>query len=170
MISKTTFGITAGVLGSLFVGYCLYFDRKRRSDPLFRQKLKEKRKAEKEKEKRKTTPASDVELPNLNDPEAVQKFFLEQVQTGEELLAQGLFEQGVEHLSNAVAVCAQPTQLLQLLQQTLPPQVFGMLMKKIGETSQRIAKMSSSSSGGKTAAPSGFKAPEATIEEEDDLE
>lgn len=165
MISKTTFGIAAGVLGSLFVGYCIYFDRKRRSDPLFRQKLKEKRKAEKEKAKRKATPASEVELPNLNDPEAVQKFFLEQVQTGEELLAQGLFEQGVEHLSNAVAVCAQPTQLLQLLQQTLPTQVFAMLMKKVGETNQRIKRQAAASSG-----PTSFKAPEATIQEEDDLE
>ena len=41
MLSKSTFGIFAGVAGTLFIGYCIYFDRKRRSDPLFRQKLKE---------------------------------------------------------------------------------------------------------------------------------
>jgi len=39
MISKTTLGVAAGLVG--VVAYCFYFDRKRRSDPLFRQKLKE---------------------------------------------------------------------------------------------------------------------------------
>lgn len=43
MISRTTAGVVAGVAGTLFIGYCIYFDRKRRSDPLFRQKLKERK-------------------------------------------------------------------------------------------------------------------------------
>lgn len=30
-----------------------------------------------------------VKLPDLKDPEAVQKFFLEEIQLGEELLSQG---------------------------------------------------------------------------------
>lgn len=29
----------AGLLGSLFVGYCIYFDRKRRSDPNYKKKV-----------------------------------------------------------------------------------------------------------------------------------
>lgn len=33
--------IAAGVAGISFLGYCIYFDRQRRSDPLFKQKLKE---------------------------------------------------------------------------------------------------------------------------------
>ena len=28
-----------GMLGSLFVGYCVYFDRKRRSDPDYKKKV-----------------------------------------------------------------------------------------------------------------------------------
>ena len=55
------------------------------------------------------------------------------MQLGEELLANGELEEGVEHLSNAVAVCGQPTQLLQVLQQTLPPQVFQMLLARLPE-------------------------------------
>ena len=35
--------LAAGVAGISFLGYCIYFDRKRRSDPLFKQKLKERR-------------------------------------------------------------------------------------------------------------------------------
>lgn len=144
MLSKSTFGIFAGVAGTLFIGYCIYFDRKRRNDPLFRQKLKEKRSKQKKTPggrgpRGTTSSSSEIPLPDLKDPEAVQKFFLEQVQLGEELLAQGDFENGVEHLSNAVAVCGQPQHLLQVLQQTLPQQVFEMLVQKLPATSKRIS-------------------------------
>ncbi|XP_014806349.1 PREDICTED: mitochondrial import receptor subunit TOM20 homolog [Calidris pugnax] len=77
-------------------------------------------------------------LPDLKDAEAVQKFFLEEIQLGEELLAQGEYEKGVDHLTNAIAVCGQPQQLLQVLQQTLPPPVFQMLLTKLPTISQRI--------------------------------
>lgn len=33
--------VAAGLCGALLLGYCLYFDRKRRSDPLFRTRLRE---------------------------------------------------------------------------------------------------------------------------------
>uniref|UniRef100_A0A2I3GP11 Mitochondrial import receptor subunit TOM20 homolog n=1 Tax=Nomascus leucogenys TaxID=61853 RepID=A0A2I3GP11_NOMLE len=75
--------IAAGVCGALFIGYCIYFDRKRRSDPNFKNRLRERRKKQK---------------------------------------------LGVDHLTNAIAVCGQPQQLLQVLQQALPPPVFQMLL------------------------------------------
>lgn len=105
-----------------------------------------------------------LQLPDLKDAEAVQKFFLEEIQHGEELLAQGNppppppkshsrlvavlqykcfdasptgdYEKGVDHLTNAIAVCGQPQQLLQVLQQTLPPPVFQMLLTKLPTISQ----------------------------------
>lgn len=40
MISKTAMGIAVGIAG-IVVGYCFYFDQKRRSDPEFKKKLKE---------------------------------------------------------------------------------------------------------------------------------
>uniref|UniRef100_G3NAH7 Uncharacterized protein n=1 Tax=Gasterosteus aculeatus aculeatus TaxID=481459 RepID=G3NAH7_GASAC len=60
-----------------------------------------------------------LQLPDLKDAEAVQKFFLEEIQLGEELLAQGDYEKGVDHLTNAIAVCGKPQQ------QTLIRQVGG---------------------------------------------
>lgn len=45
-------------------------------------------------------------------------------------------ETGVDHLTNAIAVCGQPQQLLQVLQQTLPPPVFQMLLTKLPTISQ----------------------------------
>lgn len=59
-----------------------------------------------------------------------------QVQKGEELLGAGDEEGGVEHLSNAVAVCGQPNQLLQVLQQTLPPHVFQLLLLRLPAAGQ----------------------------------
>uniref|UniRef100_A0AAX7TZG1 Translocase of outer mitochondrial membrane 20 n=1 Tax=Astatotilapia calliptera TaxID=8154 RepID=A0AAX7TZG1_ASTCA len=84
-----------------------------------------------------------AKLPDLKDAEAVQKFFLEEIQLGEELLAQGDYEKGVDHLTNAIAVCGQPQQLLQVLQQTLPPPVFQMLLTKLPSISQRIVSAQS---------------------------
>ncbi|XP_017279733.1 translocase of outer mitochondrial membrane 20 [Kryptolebias marmoratus] len=134
MMSGRTTAVFAGACGVLFVAYCIYFDRKRRSDPRFKEKLRERRK----KQVVSSESAGVFKLPDLKDPEAVQKFFLEEIQLGEELLSQGDFESGVDHLTNAIAVCGQPQQLLQVLQQTLPPPVFQMLLTKLPTISQRI--------------------------------
>ena len=90
--------IAAGVCGALFIGYCIYFDRKRRSDPNFKNRLRERRKKQKLAKER----AGLSKLPDLKDAEAVQKFFLEETQRGEELLAPGDYEKGVDHLTNAL--------------------------------------------------------------------
>lgn len=55
----------------------------------------------------------------------------------------GDYEKGVDHLTNAIAVCGQPQQLLQVLQQTLPPPVFQMLLTKLPTISQ-VRNLSSS--------------------------
>lgn len=51
-------------------------------------------------------------------------------------VSSGDYEKGVDHLTNAIAVCGQPQQLLQVLQQTLPPPVFQMLLTKLPSISQ----------------------------------
>jgi len=79
----------------------------------------------------------------LRDQAAVQQFFLSEIQLGEELLSQGDVEGAVEHLGSAISVCGHPQQLLQILQSTLPPQVFHILIQRlpmIGQVSQRHRK------------------------------
>ncbi|KAK8379268.1 hypothetical protein O3P69_019255 [Scylla paramamosain] len=131
---RNALGVVCGVAGAIFVGYCLYFDHRRRSDPNFKKKLRERRR----RAHRGRASGGAVTWPNLKDQEAVQKFFLSEVQAGEELLAQGEIEGGVDHLSRAVAVCGQPQQLLQVLQQTLPPQVFQLLLHKLPSVGESI--------------------------------
>ncbi|EHB13813.1 Mitochondrial import receptor subunit TOM20-like protein, partial [Heterocephalus glaber] len=131
--------------------YCIYFDCKRQSDPNFKNRLHERRKKQKlAKEK-----AGLSKLPDLKDAEAVQKFFLRAGDLAQwfrclpckrkdpKLLAQGEYEKAVDHLTNAAAVCGQPQQLLQVLQQTLPPAMFQMLLTKLPTISQRIVSAQS---------------------------
>lgn len=47
------------------------------------------------------------------------------------MLALGEVDGGVEHLANAVAVCGQPAQLLTVLQKTLPPPIFQILVQRL---------------------------------------
>uniref|UniRef100_A0A6M2DGP5 Putative mas20 protein import receptor n=1 Tax=Xenopsylla cheopis TaxID=163159 RepID=A0A6M2DGP5_XENCH len=136
IINRTTIGIAAGVCGTLLLGYCYYFDQQRRKDPDFKKKLRERRRAKKNARSQKPTG-----MPDLRDHEAVQRFFLQEVQLGEELLASGDLDGGVEHLTIAVAVCGQPTQLLQVLQQTLPPQVFHLLLQRLPQVGSRLEKI-----------------------------
>ena len=56
------------------------------------------------------------------------------------MLAQGDFANGVEHLANAVVVCSQPQQLLNVLSNTLPPQVFQLLIQQIAITGRQVNK------------------------------
>lgn len=72
-----------------------------------------------------------TKIPDLRTQEAVQKFFLSEVQLGEELLAQGDIDGAVEHLGSAIAVCGQPAHLLEIFQSTLPPQVFHVLVQRL---------------------------------------
>ena len=62
---------------------------------------------------------------------AAQEFFLNEVQLGEEALASGDMEGCVEHLLAALKVAGNPTQLLQMYQQALPPDVFQMLVQRL---------------------------------------
>lgn len=67
----------------------------------------------------------------MKDENAVQKFFLDSVAKGEEYLAMNDHENCVKELTNAIAVCGQPQQLLQVFRSTLPPQVFQMLISNL---------------------------------------
>lgn len=42
-INKTAIGIAAGLAGTLFIGYCIYFDKKRRNEPDYKKKVRERK-------------------------------------------------------------------------------------------------------------------------------
>ncbi|XP_070606312.1 TOMM20-like protein 1 isoform X1 [Erythrolamprus reginae] len=122
--------LLAGACGLALLGYCVYFDRKRRNAEGFKERLREKRRKDKK------TKEHETELHKLKESEDIQQFFLQEIQLGELWLARGQQKKSVEHLINAISVCAQPNQLMQVLEQTLPPQVFEMLVRNIPYTMQ----------------------------------
>ncbi len=156
-----TVGIMAGIGAAAFLGYCIYFDQKRRSAPDFKEKLRAKRKAK----ALNNQSSGNIKLPNLSDQEAVQKFFLQEVQLGEELLSQGDVENGVEHLSMAVAVCGQPHSLLGVLQQTLPQQIYGLLLQSLDAAQRKVRSHAASTIQGLQKKP--VEASENAMDEED---
>ena len=98
---------------------------------------------------------------------------IQEVQLGEELLATGDIQNGVEHLSLAVAVCGQPHSLLSVLQQTLPPQIYQLLLQNLDVAQQKVRMHASSSMmnsmmrgpGGMGGGPAGNR--ESSLEAED---
>ncbi|XP_067319177.1 TOMM20-like protein 1 [Anolis sagrei] len=122
-----------GACGLAFLAYCLYFDRKRRGRPDFRRRLRERRRKENEKAKER-----DAKVCKLNDAAKLQDFFLQEIQLAELWLGKGEAKKSTEHLANAISVCTHPDQLMQVLEQTLPPQVFEMLLHSIPHAVQRL--------------------------------
>ena len=161
-MKASTVGIVSGLGAAAFIGYCVYFDHKRRSHPDFKKKLKEKRKLQHKKD----GGAGDVNLPDLSDQEAVQRFFLQEVQLGEQLLSEGAVESGVSHLAMAVAVCGQPQALLGVLQQTIPPQVYALLLQNLVVAQRKVRSHAVSSIPGLRPTASS----EATLGTIEDLE
>ncbi|XP_060604136.1 mitochondrial import receptor subunit TOM20 homolog [Ruditapes philippinarum] len=138
MLSKTSLGIAAAGAGICFLGYCIYFDKKRRSDPDFRQKLKEKRRKNANKPTSRGGSASTTKFPDPNNQEACQQYFMQEIQLGEMLLSNGQIEEGVDHLANAVVICGQGQHLMQVFSQTLPPEVVSLLTIRIPIVRQRL--------------------------------
>ena len=101
LVSRTSISVLAAVAGTLFVSYCIYFDRKRRSDPEFKKKLRDSKlfpisfdwlsmnnsefiflnffDSIERKHRKNVSKEGSSSLPDLKDHEAVQQFFLREV-------------------------------------------------------------------------------------------
>uniref|UniRef100_A0A8D2ILQ6 TOMM20-like protein 1 n=1 Tax=Varanus komodoensis TaxID=61221 RepID=A0A8D2ILQ6_VARKO len=114
--------LLAAACGLAVLGFCLYFDAKRRSAPDFPRRLRESEWRRRRRGRRWLMKIYTAK---------VQEFFLQEIQLGELWLARGEHKKSIGHLANAVAVCTHPNQLMQVFEQTLPPQVFEMLVRSI---------------------------------------
>jgi import receptor subunit TOM20 len=132
MMSVLAGGICAG-----FLAYCVYFDRKRRSDPNFKTKLREKRLKE-EIEKHEKTSQNDY--PDLSTSTGLESFFVSEMQLGQQLLSTGDIENGTEHIAFAVLVTPNKEELLGFLSSQLPDDVFQMIVRKIPKCGEKLIK------------------------------
>lgn len=133
----TFLGLGLGAL--MFLGYCVYFDRKRRSDPNYRRLVHERRHRQRLQTMRRHVADREPVAMALdpNDQAALELYFLSEMKTGEELISQGRLDAGLTHLANAIALCAQPAKLLEILQATFPECIFRPLVAKLLEMRQR---------------------------------
>jgi len=162
-MSKTL--IAGGIAATTFVVYCFYYDYKRRSDPMYKKKLRERRRAERNKAKE---DELDIPMPKTMDPNSLQKFFMEQVQTGEEKLGLGDYKGAVKHFASAVLHCGQGYQLLQILQSTMPPEAYKMFMEFLPKAQAKYSQrmMSKGAPKSKEAPAQAKAATERVIAEE----
>ncbi|XP_012785932.2 TOMM20-like protein 1 isoform X2 [Ochotona princeps] len=126
---RSRLGLLAALaaLGAVaFLGYCVYFDRKRRGDPGFKRRLRDKRRAEQQR-----AEARGAQLWDPARNAKLQEVFLREIQMGELWLSRGQHGMGVEHLTNALLLCGQPRELLRVYRYTLPSKVFEMLLQRI---------------------------------------
>ncbi|KAH8383836.1 hypothetical protein KR009_010858 [Drosophila setifemur] len=129
----TPFRFLASLSFLMFAGYCVYFDNKRRNDPDFKKKLRNRRRHG---QSGTSTPTGGAVHLSEKD---IETYFMTQIQKGEGLISSGDIEGGVDHLINAILVCSQPSKLLQVLQSTLPMEIFTMMLVKMHalESSER---------------------------------
>ncbi|ORZ21253.1 MAS20 protein import receptor-domain-containing protein [Absidia repens] len=141
--SKQVALIAAGVAVTAGVGYLIYFDQKRRSDPSFRKQLKKERKkvAKKEKVEKEEAEQSVKDLITQvmqlaaqetlpSTPEEKEKYFMAQVAKGEALCSQGptAYQDAVVPFYLALKVYPAPLELIMIYQKTIPEPVFQILV------------------------------------------
>lgn len=131
----------AGICGSLFIGYCIYFDKKRRSDPDYKKKVIARRKKEAALAKRQRNgPGIKIAKPDidLNDPSALEEFLMTEMTLANQELMQGNVPDCISHLVNFVVYSGNPKNALTSLQHTLPPTIFELLIQVYASLEKKV--------------------------------
>ncbi|KAG9104193.1 hypothetical protein FRC06_004618 [Ceratobasidium sp. 370] len=145
--TRTLVAISAASAAAALAGYLVYFDYKRRTDPEFRKKLrKEKKKVAKTAKPDDAPDAAQAGhsqddlkklLARINAepaptlPGEREKYFLDQVGIGEQLLTRGPAFEVPAALSfyRALRSYPSPVEIIMVFQNTLPPHIFAIVME-----------------------------------------
>ncbi|KAJ3126568.1 hypothetical protein HK098_007397 [Nowakowskiella sp. JEL0407] len=144
-VREILFG-TAAATAIAFIGYLIYFDRRRQTDPEFRKMIRARRLKALEnyrnaENSRKTAAMAssmnaaqldlDDEEPLPRTPAEKEAYFVKQLHKGDELMQKGpaYFPAAAACLFRAVKVHPNPMQIMMMLQQAMPEQVFNMVME-----------------------------------------
>lgn len=137
------------VLGVAGLGYAVYFDHKRRNDPVFRQSLlKQSKKSSKasKKEAAKRAQREDGFIQDLLQEarapgtfpagvEEREQYFLKYVSLGEQLFAMGSdkYLEAAAAFFKALKVYPQPVELIMIYQKAVPKEVFDTIMRIVSK-------------------------------------
>ncbi|KAI7690036.1 Mitochondrial import receptor subunit TOM20 -like protein [Sarcoptes scabiei] len=116
-----------------FLAYCVYFDRKRRSDPNFKAKLKQTAKRSKDND-------DDLDVPIFTSNEEKQAYFVNQIKKAEMMLQSGEYEKAVIHFAKAGVVSGSKKEFFDMIQKNLPSPLFSMTAQCYAVINQRYLK------------------------------
>lgn len=148
MSAGRTFTITALLAAVSAVGYAIYFDHQRRSNPTFRQSLKkriakQKKELQENNKKDQIAKAQDIvrfleedlvrdPLPSSDDANAQQMAFSAYIEQGDRLAAvPGNEPEAASKFYKALTVYPNPTELLSIYQKSLPEALYENLVLMI---------------------------------------
>ncbi|KAI9316054.1 hypothetical protein BX666DRAFT_2019641 [Dichotomocladium elegans] len=156
MKPKTFAILGAGIAVSAAIGYLVYFDHKRRSDPELRKQMKRERKKAKKAVKAAEEEAKAGKLRLIDSvleaitketlpttAEGKEQYFMAQVAAGEQLCNAGpeFYEQAVLPFYKALKVYPAPLELIMIYQKTVPEPVFQLVVQIMAlEQNKRQAK------------------------------
>lgn len=73
-------------------------------------------------------------IPGIKDPRDQQTLLLHEIQRAEDLMTSGKFERAVTHFANAIAICNDPHNMVMALRESLPDDVFDLLLKVLANS------------------------------------
>merc|ERR1712050_282915 len=138
-------GMKIGLAATAFVGWAVWYDKRRRSRPDYKKNLVEKRKNELIEERKKNDPSYYVnEIPLCTTPtsqQQIQIYTMQNIQKGEEFLEVQEYQKGAAYIACGLAYMPEQMYLatLQQLAQGLPPQVVK-LVRECGLVARPRAK------------------------------
>ncbi|PWZ03195.1 MAS20-domain-containing protein, partial [Testicularia cyperi] len=137
------------VLGVAGIGYAIYFDHKRQTDPAFRKSLKKDNKKTVKASKREAAKRAKEEdkfieelLAEVRSPgtfpagvEEREQYFLKYVSLGEQLFAMGAdkYLEASAAFFKALKVYPQPVELIMIYQKAVPKEVFDTIMRIVSK-------------------------------------
>ncbi|GAM90195.1 hypothetical protein ANO11243_082360 [Dothideomycetidae sp. 11243] len=136
---------TVGTFTALALGYAVYFDHKRRTDPGFRRQLKKAAKAASKQEKISAVSAERERAVQIRaavdeaneegfptDPEKTEVYFMQQVEQGEIMTAEGSDPIGAALcFYRALKVYPQPRELIGIYDKTVTKPILDVLAEMI---------------------------------------
>ncbi|XP_071449828.1 mitochondrial import receptor subunit TOM20 homolog [Hetaerina americana] len=122
-------GVAAAFCGTLALGYIIY-DRQRKP-------INGKRSL-KPKSLTADSKSGSLSIPDFKDKYSLQKFFIDEVQRGEELLNEGKDQEAVDHFVKATVVCKQRDKFLPVIKEKISNQVYDMLLKGLADVNVTV--------------------------------
>ncbi|KAI0978644.1 hypothetical protein GJ496_000527 [Pomphorhynchus laevis] len=146
IISSRIFKSLAFACGVSFLGYCVYFDQKRRSAPDFKEKLIIKRLEAAERKQNSTKLSIDFELPDITCTDSMHNFLTSNITLADTAYASSDFSSAGEYYAIALACTPMSTNLFEIISQAVNPETVEIIQQKLPLVRKRFRDMLESSS------------------------